>query len=86
MSGPVWSTASGWQVQVISLDGRQLFRVTESPALAARRGVPVHEDVDGPGRRLGPVVMAAGRYWAGDVATVEEVGRLVPLGELEEAA
>lgn len=83
MSAVTWSSASGWRVQVISLDGRQLFRVTESPALAARLGVPVHED---PGRRRGPVVMAEGRYWAGDVTTIEEVGRFVPLAELEEEA
>jgi hypothetical protein len=86
MTGPVWATASGWRVQVITLDGRQLYRVTESPALAARLGVPVHEGIDGPGRWLGPVVMAGGRFWAGDVATIEAVGRLVPLAELEEAA
>jgi hypothetical protein len=76
-----WELLPGWQVDEISLNGRPRWRVTESPALAGRLGVPVHQDIDEDGQRLGPVVMAGGRFWAGDGRSIEQAEKIMLAAE-----
>jgi hypothetical protein len=65
-----------WRVQVIVLDGVQLYRVlTDRPVI-------MHEDIVR--HRTGPVYMGHGWYLAEDIRKVEDISKYVSLEELEE--